>query len=54
MPKTTKPVIPDIEVDDPAEAFRRLENFTRQILSVPKKKIDAAISREKRKPGKHR
>jgi hypothetical protein len=39
--------IPHIEVPDAAEAFRKLENFTRRILAVPKNKIDASLAREK-------
>ena len=37
----------DFEVEDAGEAFRKFENATRLILSVPKKKIDAMLAREK-------
>jgi hypothetical protein len=37
------------EVADPAAAFRRLEQATRHIMSVPKKKIDAMIAKERAK-----
>ncbi len=33
------------EVDDPAAAFRKLKDFTRQILAVPKKQIDAKLAK---------
>jgi hypothetical protein len=46
--KKKKPEPPtDFEVDDAGEAFRKFENATRLILSVPKKKIDAMLAREK-------
>lgn len=34
-------------VDDPEAAFRRFENFTRRLLSVPKKQIDQKLAEEK-------
>jgi len=48
MPKPKPSHIPDISVDDSAEAERKFENFTRKILAVPKKEIDAKIVREKK------
>jgi hypothetical protein len=39
--------VPDIRVDDPAAAFRKLEDFTRRILAVPKKEIDRKLAAEK-------
>jgi hypothetical protein len=38
----------DFEVDDADDAFRKMENATRLIMSVPKKKIDAMLARENR------
>ena len=38
----------DFEVEDAGEAFRKMENAARLIMSVPKKKIDAMLAREKR------
>jgi hypothetical protein len=38
----------DFEVENADAAFRNFENATRQILSVPKKKIDAMLAKEKR------
>jgi hypothetical protein len=49
MPKPHKPEIPDIRVADGAAAFHKLEDFTRRIFAVPKKEIDAAISKEHKK-----
>ncbi len=34
------------EVEDPTAAFRKLETFTRKILAVPKKQIDASLAEE--------
>jgi len=39
--------VPHIEVDDAADALRKTEAFGRQILAVPKKKIDARLAKEK-------
>lgn len=39
--------IPRVEVDDPAAAFRKLEAFTRQILSIPKKGVDSGAGKDK-------
>jgi len=38
--------IPHVEVPDAAAAFHKLENFTRRILAVPKKEIDAKLAKE--------
>jgi hypothetical protein len=35
------------EVDDPAAAFSKLENFARRVLAVPKKTIDRKLSKGK-------
>ena len=32
---------------DPAEAFRRFENFMRRLLQVPKKAIDRRLAEER-------
>jgi hypothetical protein len=40
---------PLLKVDDPGEAFWRLKDFMRQILAVPKKKIDRKLARKKAK-----
>jgi hypothetical protein len=40
--------IPHVEVPDAAAAFHKLEKFTRRIMSVPKREIDAKIAKEKR------
>jgi len=34
-------------VEDPQAAFQKLENFTRRLLSVPKKEVDQKLAREK-------
>jgi len=39
--------IPDIQAADPENALRNLEDFTRRILAVPKKEIDAQLARER-------
>jgi len=39
--------VPHVEVPDAAVAFRKLENFTRRILGVPKKEIDVRLAKEK-------
>ena len=36
-------------VDDAEAAFHKLEDFTRKILAVPKKRIEQKVSREKKK-----
>jgi hypothetical protein len=48
MPKP-KPQIPDIRVADGAVAYHKLEEFTRRIMAVPKKEIDAAMVKENRR-----
>jgi len=49
MMKKKKPDPPtDFEVEDADEAYRKTENATRLIMSVPKKKIDAMLARENR------
>jgi hypothetical protein len=35
------------EVENPAAAFHKLEQFARKVLAVPKKKIDAKLASEK-------
>jgi len=47
MPKAKLREIPDVQAANPAEAFHKLEGFTRRILAVPKKEIDAKLAREK-------
>jgi hypothetical protein len=47
MPKAKSREIPDVQAVDPAAALHKLEGFTRRILSVPKKEIDAKLAREK-------
>jgi hypothetical protein len=47
MPKPKPRDIPDIRVEDPEAAFHKMEDFTRRILAVPKKEIDARMAREK-------
>jgi len=47
MPKNPKREIPDVQVADGAVAFHKLEDFTRRILAVPKKEIDARMARER-------
>jgi hypothetical protein len=54
MPKPHKPEIPDIRVADGAVAFHKLEEFTRRIMAVPKKEIDASLARERNKKSKRR
>jgi hypothetical protein len=39
--------VPHVEAADPANASRNFEDFTRRILAVPKKEIDAKIAKEK-------
>jgi hypothetical protein len=41
-----KKQIPHFEVDDPAEAMRKAQDFTRRILAVPKSEIDAKLAKE--------
>jgi len=40
--------IPHVEVEDGIAAFHKLEDFTRRIMAVPKKEIDASLAKEKR------
>jgi hypothetical protein len=40
--------MPQVEVPDAAVAFRKLEDFTRRMLAVPKKEIDARLEKEKK------
>jgi hypothetical protein len=47
MSSPKHPAVPHIEVPNPAEAFRKLEHFTRQILAVPKKEIDRKLKKER-------
>jgi hypothetical protein len=47
MPKPKPRDIPHIRVEDPEAAFHKLEDFTRRIMAVPKKEIDAELTREK-------
>ena len=46
-----KKPMPHFEVDDPAEAYRKAQDFTRRILAVPKTEIDARLAKE---VGKHK
>jgi hypothetical protein len=47
--KKKKPEPPtDFEVENADAAFHNFENATRRVLSVPKKKIDAMLARERR------
>ncbi|MGD0388396.1 MAG: hypothetical protein ABSC42_05515 [Tepidisphaeraceae bacterium] len=39
--------IPDVQAADPIAAFDKLAAFTRRILAVPKREIDARLAREK-------
>ena len=47
MSNPKQPAVPHIEVSDAAEAFRKLEDFTRRILAVPKKEFDRKMAAEK-------
>jgi len=47
MPKPKPRDIPHVEVEDGVAAFHKLEDFTRRIMAVPKKKIDAMLARER-------
>jgi hypothetical protein len=47
MPKTKSAA--HVEVADAAAALHNMENFTRKILAVPKKQIDAKLAKEKHK-----
>jgi hypothetical protein len=38
----------DVEVEDPAAAFRKFEDFGRRILAVPKTKLRKEPSKQKR------
>ena len=42
------------EVADPAAAFQKFEDFTRRVLAVPKKKIDAKLALARKKKAKKR
>jgi hypothetical protein len=48
MPKPKLRDIPNIRVDDAEAAYHKLEDFTRRIMAVPKKEIDAAMDRVKK------
>lgn len=37
------------EVENPAAAFRKLEDFARKVLAVPKKRVDAKLAADKGK-----
>jgi len=41
MPDPQNRQIPHVEVQDAKEAFRKLENFARRVLAVPKREVDA-------------
>jgi hypothetical protein len=41
-----------LQVDNPGAAFGKLKDFMRQILAVPKKKVDRKLAREKAKKRK--
>lgn len=47
MPKPKIVMMPHVEVEDGVAAFHKLEDFTRKILAVPKKEIDARLAKEK-------
>ena len=44
----------DFSVEDPAAAFQKFEDFTRRVLAVPKKKIDAKLALARKKKAKKR
>jgi hypothetical protein len=54
MPKPKTVTVPHVEVEDGVVAFHKLEEFTRKILAVPKKEIDASLAKEKRAKSKRR
>jgi hypothetical protein len=54
MPKPKPHEIPDIRVDDAEAAFHKLEDFTRRIMAVPKREIDARMARERERSAKQR
>jgi hypothetical protein len=39
-----RPVIPHVEVADPAEAMRKLGAFAKKLLAVPKGEIDRRLA----------
>jgi hypothetical protein len=41
MSAPRKPPIPEIQVDDPAAAMKRMQAFGKRILAVPKREVDA-------------
>jgi len=45
---------PQLEVSDATAAFRKLEDFTRRVLAVPKKEIDRKLAEEKAKKSRKR
>jgi hypothetical protein len=50
MSAPRKPPVPNVEVADPAAAFRNLQRFGERIMAVPKKEIGSTPKRVKRKP----
>jgi hypothetical protein len=51
-PKDGPPV--NVEVDDPAAAFHRLEDFTRKVLAAPKRGAKPTSERAAKKKSKRR
>jgi hypothetical protein len=47
VPKPKHPEIPDIRVEDPKSAYQKFEDFTRRIMNVPRKEIEAKLATEK-------
>jgi hypothetical protein len=43
-----------VEVDDPAVAFQKLEEFAKRVLKVPKKEVDAKLLKDKSRRAKRR
>jgi hypothetical protein len=54
MSKSSDRPAAHFEVENADEAFRKLEDFTRRVLSVPKKVIDRKLAAEKAKKSKGR
>jgi hypothetical protein len=48
MPKPNPRDIPDVRANDPLNAERKFEDFTRRILAVPKREIDAKLEKKKK------
>jgi hypothetical protein len=48
MPKSKPHEIHDVQAADPENATYKLDEFTRRIMAVPKKEIDAAMEKERK------